>query len=400
MTEPSMPDFIPELAVTDICGGGSDGGDDYEEDSDGVSRVTYSPPAPSARVWPRPSDRNPAGGRRVTSAGCGSILSDTSTAVGIDVVSDVSGSRSSDDEMLWTRDSSENEDVDVLALIDALDSGTSVSSKERAAAASCSLDDSIEGEGGREQQFPRVGNESSFERGRAWAEKAAFSSVSLPGAVDAACLSCASPPTQPQLSHSSHAREIIVEDLSSSSDGDTDSYVSDACQHLHMDPAACAAFDEGHHPHTQSDHEQQHPPQSRPHVRPYSSAAAATSEYSLAAAFEHSRHRSGSAVPPNLRDVTVNSAYTRASLGVSAPAVQHQRSRFGSGVLNASSSLSSSHSDVVGSRHASDVNVQTRYHLPSDEIGRAMQAMWSLQAAWDDAYDSQSSTLPPAAGRA
>jgi hypothetical protein len=44
--------------------------------------------------------------------------------------------------------------------------------------------------------------------------------------------------------------------------------------------------------------------------------------------------------------------------------------------------------------------VQTRYHLPSDEIGRAMQAMWSLQAAWDDAYDSQSSTLPPAAGRA
>lgn len=60
--------------------GGSDGSSsssdgNVEEDSDDVSRVTYSPPAPSARVWPRPSDRFPAAGRRVMSAGCSSVLS-------------------------------------------------------------------------------------------------------------------------------------------------------------------------------------------------------------------------------------------------------------------------------------------------------------------------------------
>jgi hypothetical protein len=389
--QPSPPPHdwgFENSASTSHSSGGSTSDDAVDEDSDGVSRVTYSPPAPSARAWPRPSDRIPAGSRRVVSAGCSSVLSGTSTAVGADTGIDLRDSRSSDDEILWAEDSSESDEVDMLALMDALDSGTansldrSRSSKERSSAALSSNDDSSSN-GETDYESQRVADHDSVaSRGRAWAESVAFRSVNLPGAIDVAL----SPRSNASVLVSSSLcqdHDIVVEDVSEESDGSADWHqpheLGDAGA---RDDAGAFSLNQDtvqaqlvhHHP------QQQLPQPQLDHKREFA-ASATSSNYDLSAAFEHSRNRipvSHSDLPRlplpsshSHRDVTLNLAFTRASLAVSTS--QEQASRYGA----TSSAFDASHRENIVP--LSESNVMSRFHLPGNDIGRTMQALWSLQ---------------------
>jgi hypothetical protein len=374
--------WVVENTSSSSHSSGGDGISDgsVEEDSDGVSRVTYSPPAPSARAWPRPSDRIPAGGRRVVSAGCSSVLSGTSTAVGADAGTDVRDSRSSDDEMLWSGVSSESDEVDVMALMDALDSGSGVSpehsnsSKElRSSSLNSNNDSSSDGEIDNESHRV-VGSESLVSRGRAWAESVALRSANLPGVVDAApsFSSSSSPPSSSPLSSSPsssspHDHEIVIEDVSEESDGSAEL----SGRQVRLDSSAHVAS-----PFSSVDHGCIYPQQPQHHNRHQHAAPLPSSNYDLSAAFEFSRNRPSHSDQPRLplpashshHDVTLGLAFTRASLAASSPV--EQTSRYGT-----APSLSSS----AYVADASDANVQSRFHLPGHDIGRSMQALWSLQ---------------------
>ncbi len=397
----SSRDWVLENASSSSSdsGGGSDGDDNVEEDSDGVSRVTYSPPAPSSRAWPRPSDRLPAGGRRVMSAGCNSVLSGTSTAMDTSPITDIRDSESNEDEFLSTSDDSESEEVDVLALIDALDSGISASfdrsqpSQERSPSSFVPSDD-VESDGYVDDESHRVvEREGLAARGRAWAEKVAFGSATLPGSVDAASPIVVSP----SISASSSSRsdhEIVVEDVSDSSEGTLNSPEAVICVDAHSNM----------HPGTQHTsnyrtqalhHIQQQPHVPHPQQHHQLQQSAPSLQYSLSAAFEHSRTRfvppplplPPSSLPPNPHDVTLDLAFTRVSLAGSVP--HGQTSRYGSTSSNASSVFGTFHCEggasYAAAAAASDVAaaaetaVQSRFHLPGCDIGRSMQALWSLQ---------------------
>jgi hypothetical protein len=346
--------------------GNSDGDDNFEEDSDGVSRVTYSPPAPSARAWPRPSDRIPAGNRRVMSAGCNSVLSGTSTAVCADAVTDARDVESGDEEMLWSGDELESDDVDVIALIDALDSGVSVSldhshsSRQHSSTVVVSSDDA-ESEGCDDCESQRlVGAESRAAVGRAWAEKVAFRSVNLPGAVESASSPRANSPSVSATSASSHDQEIIVEDVSDESD-DSSSQFNSQCDVMYA----------RHQPETFPQHDMHN-------EFPAGLPPSQYDQYDLSGAFEHARNRLAPADQPRVpslplqgqHDVTLDLAYTRASLAAHVP--RENASRYGS-------TASASTAGAQPRDGATEAVVQSRFHLPGNDIGRSMQALWSLQ---------------------
>jgi hypothetical protein len=314
--------------------------------------------------------------------------------VGADTFTDVRDSRSSDEELLWAGDSSESDEVDVLALMDALDSGTGISqsSRDRSSAAISSNDSVSDGEMDYESHRV-VDSDSLASRGRAWAESVAMRSATLPGAVDVAHFdqtdhhSISQPISSPS-SHRDHC--LVVEDVSETSDSSGD---EQQLQHLpdqDRNNSMMFAFREENvqahrlnrdHDHMQQQDQQQQsqqptrpPPENRQLL-----TASSLPNYHLSAAFQFSRSRAlhsdlpQAALPSssNQRDVTLNLAFTRASLA--APSSHEQLSRYG----GQSSAFDMSYRERAAPD--SDPNVMPRFHLPGHDIGRSMQALWSLQ---------------------
>ena len=406
-----------------------------------MSRVTYSPPPTSARVWPRPSDRIPALGRRVASAGRCSVLSGTSTIVGGDAVIDVRDSRSSEDELLWA---GETETEDVLALLDALDSGTSFShnrsssSNEHTCAALVSSDEDVDDDDGESSEDIGQCDDVSHRvvqinrlaaRGRAWAERVAARDANLPGAVDSTSPPPTNSPSMPQASSASQDHHIIVVSSSSSSPQDheivvedvfdgsssADSFDVEDCleSYRRVNRDILHAEDEQHqrqqqHQHQQQQQQQQQHQSLQPHPLHQHQPIASTSssKYDLSAAFEHSRNRfapsdqSPTLPSPShsLHDVTLDLAYSRASLATLLG--NQQSTRYGPASSSSSSAAATSHSDCVAPAAVAAATVQSRFHLPGFDIGRSMQPLWSLQATWDETASDrpQSCMLPPPAG--
>jgi hypothetical protein len=296
------------------------------------------------------------------------VLSGTSTAVCADAITDARDVQSGDEEMLWSGDELESDDVDVLALIDALDSGGSVSldrshsSKEHSSTVVVSSDDAAS-EGCNDWESHRVvGADSRAAMGRAWAEKVAFRSVNLPGAVDSASSPRANSPSVSPPSAPLHDQEIIVEDVSDASD--------DSSGHFNSQRDVMYA--------------RQQQPATSPLQFP---AAASTSQYDLSGAFQHSRNRLPPADQPLIpslslqshQDVTLDMAFTRVSLAKHVP--RENVSRYGS---TASASTPGAQprdgaSEAAAAAAAAAPAVQSRFHLPGNDIGRSMQALWSLQ---------------------
>jgi hypothetical protein len=302
--------------------------------------------------------------------------SGTSTAIGSEPFIDIRDSPSSDVEFLSTSDDSEGEEVDVLALLDALDSGVSVSFERSHSSSSAAFvsSDGGESEGDIDDESHRVvEGDIAAARGRAWAEKVAFSS-NLPGAVDATSPVVASPSTT--RSPASHDNDILVEDVCEDSGSSADSFEAVGVHPNGMlqpstgrssNDGIHAQYHESQHQHQEDLAQPQHENQRDLH---------ASSQYNLSAAFEHARSRVAprdSAFPPfsaprHVHDVTLDAAFTRVSL---AEAKRHeQTSRYGTTGSTAESII-----DSVAAAPA----VQSRFHLPGCDIGRSMQALWSLQ---------------------
>jgi hypothetical protein len=280
---------------------------------------------------------------------------------------------------LSTSEDSEGEEVDVLALLDALDSGVSVSFERSHSSSSAAFvsSDGDESEGDIDEESHRVVDDNiAAARGRAWAEKVAFSS-NLPGAVDdtGTYPVVASPSTT--RSSASHDNEILVEDVSEDSGSSADSFEAVG---LHtssiLHPSTGRASNDGTQAHHQQNQHRHQADLSQPQRHTLRDSHASSSHYNLSAAFEHARSRVAPPEPPfppfsaprHVDDVTLDSAFTRVSL---AEAVPHkQTSRYGTTASSAASVIDAA---------AAPPDVQSRFHLPGCDIGRSMQALWSLQ---------------------
>ena len=231
------------------------------------------------------------------SAGCSSVLSGTSTAIDSYPFTHIRDSRSSEDEFLSTSDESEGEEVDVLALIDALDSGISVSfdrsqsSKESSSAALVSNDDGDSEECVDDESHRVVDRGSLVARGRAWAEKVAFGSDALPGSVNADCPIVISPLVS-QSSSPTGDDGVFVDDVSEVSDGSARSFQAPLHLESHSNTQRGSQFASNSGSQARRPDEFQHQHQSsQPEPIHQRQENASASQYNLSSAFEHSRNR-------------------------------------------------------------------------------------------------------------